>query len=255
MFIHFVLPASICIVSTAILVYLYTHSNWSAKQRMSTEIGFWNENITTALSEVNTHQSLLMSAALHSGIDARALGTNVMARRLLGVVPLRQEIQEMLGTSVDIGLAQMSVQSTQAVLRIVFAPTTEDSLLYYPHLPIVSAPLERDIEEKSIEHQFNPPQRYVLRDMYHEPRILLAAYRNTTPKELHTLLRQNTWFNVHIAALAMKQAQMRFLNEQNISESPTNSSKSASYLAFLSSEPEEVRTLAALLYQRDDMMP
>jgi hypothetical protein len=213
-------------------VRVYVQSNLSSKERMNTDVSLWNENIATALAEVNTRQSLLMGAGLVSGVDARALGASIMARRLVNIQPVQQEWREMLGKATHIGIAQISVQSTEAALRIVFAPTLEDSLLYYSRTSGGG-----------------------MQDTYQKVRTtLLSSYKNVCcqRENLHHILRTNEWMNIHIAALAMKQAQMRFLNEQALSSLPVSTMP---HLAYFSAEDEQIRPLAALLYQRDDLMP
>jgi hypothetical protein len=218
-------------------VRMYVQSNWSSEERMNTEVGRWNENIATALAEVNARQSLLMSAALVCGIDARALGAGIMARRLMNVQPVQQEVREILGSTTNIGFAQVSVQSTEAALRIVFTPSLEDSLLYYQHTG-----------ESSTQ------------DTYQTARTALAPlYQQTLQyrENLHHILRTNEWANAHIAALAMKQAQMRFLNEQAHSLEQTSFAMPSStpHYFYFSAEEDEVRQAALLLYLRDDVLP
>jgi hypothetical protein len=203
---------------------------------MDTHLGVWNENIETALAHVNTRQALLMSAAYTCGIDARALGASIMARRLVNVQPMRQEWNEMLGSAVNIGVAQVSVQSTEAALRVMFAPTVEDSILYYPR-----------------------SESGVYADMYTQARTVLAAYRMASSEELRQLLHNNEWFNIHVAGLATKQAMVRSQKEQEYAERkgeiPLQTPQALPHLAFLTQEREDIAQIAALLYQRGDMLP
>jgi hypothetical protein len=227
----------VCIILAVVIgVRVYSHSNWSAKERMNTQLEVWNENIETALAHVNTRQVLLMSAAYTCGVDARALGASIMARRLVGVQPVRQEWNEMLGNAVNLGVAHISVQSTEAALRVVFAPNMEDSLLYYPC-----------------------SEEGVYTDAYTQVRTVLSAYRTATSEQLQHLLKNNEWFNIHAAGLVTKQAMVRSVKEQEHSEHQgkilIQTPQTPPHLAFLTQEQEDVVQIALLLYQRGDMLP
>jgi hypothetical protein len=234
------LGAMICIVLAVVVgVRVYVHSNWSAEYRMNTQLDVWNENIETAMAHVNTRQALLMSAAYTCGIDARALGASIVARRLVDVQPVRQEWNEMLGTAVNLGVAQISVQSTEAALRVVFAPNMEDSLLYYP---------------RSEEGAYS--------DAYTQVRTALSAYRTATSEQIRHVLKNDEWFTIHAAGLIAKQAMVRCAKEQEFAEREgmlnhvaETAPLLAPQLAFLAQDREDVAHIATLLYKRGDMMP
>lgn len=224
---------------------VYFRSNWSSEQRMATSLSVWNENIETALAAVNTRQATVMGAAYTVGIDARALGASIMARRLIGVRPLVQEWREITGLAAEIGFAQVSVQSTEAVLRVVFSPTMEDSLLYYPRVP--TAPFS--------EHRFS--------DVYASSRKLLQPHYSASPEQIREALRRNEELNIHIAALALKQAQTRLAQEREYEKTGLHTKYASDYslqhaaptTVFAALESDEVRRVAALLYRRDDVLP
>jgi hypothetical protein len=232
--------AMMVIVLAVVGVHVYMHSNWSAKERMTVGISAWNENIETSLEHVNTRQAILMSAAHTCGIDARALGASIMARRLLEVQPVRQKWNEIFGTAVNIGVAHISVQSTEAAFRVVFAPTQEDSLLYYP----------------SPTHSVNDG---VYQDVYANIRLTLAPYRMLTSEQMQEALQHNEYFNIHAAGLIMKQAIVRSVKEREYAERQgqilIQTPQTQPQLAFLTQEREDVAQIAALLYQRGDMLP
>ncbi len=241
---------------------VYVQSNWSAlpEERITTDLSVWNENISTALAHVNAHQSLIMNAALTCNVDARALGAGILARRLLNVQPLVQDYKEIAGTAHHIGFAQVSVQSTEAVLRVIFAPNADDKLTYYPHS--VEDFLRMNSASTLALSTQEPPSNKQSRHFYAEAQRTLTPFRTATREQVRTALQHDDSFSILIAAVQMKQAQTRFINERNNAEADlrrngvkTEPVAPSTPLAYFAEETEDVRYLAPFLYQRGDVLP
>lgn len=220
--------------------HIYVHSNLSTVQKISPEIGIMNENLESVVTTINAHQSAITQAAAMLQLDPRTLGAAIVVRRVFKAQPIVTEAREIAGLTDNVGLSQICVSSTEAAFRVVFAPTKEDSLLYY-----------------------EATQRF-----YDEIRIALQSYKHLRGEALKTALRKNTHLNLMAAALITKQAMVRFERE-NSPLALTNQTAIAGALYHdaadypfpndtpitTTAEARNFGALVALLYSRSDLMP
>jgi hypothetical protein len=99
--------------------HFYLHSNFSSPSRVSADVSAANENLESAVAAVNERQSALSEAARAVRLDGAGVGgrrycaPNAHARPCcLGFYGIYG------GRSPNVGLAQVCVGSTEAVLRI-----------------------------------------------------------------------------------------------------------------------------------------
>lgn len=228
-----------CIIALSCL-HIYLHSNLSTTQKISPEIGIMNENLESVVTKINAQQSAITQAASMLQLDPRTLGAAIVARRVFKAQPIVTEAREIAGLTENVGLSQICVSSTEAAFRVVFAPTKEDSLLYYA-------------------------RTYQL---YDEARTALQSYKHLRGEALKTALRENTYLNLVAAALLTKQAMVRFERE-NSPSALTNKTALAGTLYHdvadypfpndapitTTAEASNFGALVALLYSRSDLMP
>lgn len=221
-------------------LHVYLHSNLSTPHKISPEVGIMNENLESVVTKINSQQSAITQAASMLQLDPRTLGAAIVARRALKAQPILTEAREMAGLTDNVGLSQICVSSTEAAFRVVFAPTKEDSLLYY-------AKTQR---------------------LYDEARTALQTYKHLHGEALKTALRENTHLNLMAAALLTKQALVRFERE-NSPAILTNKTALAGALYHdaadypfpndipitTTTEASNFGALVALLYSRSDLMP
>ncbi|MCU0428003.1 MAG: hypothetical protein MUF71_20520 [Candidatus Kapabacteria bacterium] len=237
----FALPlvAAFLTVSLAGL-HIYLHSNLSTSQKISLEAGAMNENLESVVTKINAQQSAITQAASMVQLDPRAFGAAIAARRVLHTQPVLTEVRELAGLTENVGLSQICVSSTEAAFRVVFTPSREDSILYYPHKT----------------------------SCYDEARSALGSYKHLRGEALKTALRQNTHLNVLAAALLTKQALVRFEKEN----SPARMTNKAALTGALyhdaadfpfptdipittTADASNFGALVALLYSRSDLLP
>jgi hypothetical protein len=222
-------------------LHLYLRSNLSASERISTDVGLLHENLETALTVVNTQQSIITEAASTLHLDPRALGAAIVARRALKTQPILTETRALAGLTENVGFAHICVSSTEAAFRVVFAPSAADSLLYY--LPA--------------------------KTLYDEARTALAPYRSLHGHDLRNALQQNPQLNILAAALVLKQALVRFERENALSITPLSATALAGALYHdaadypfpndtpitTTQEADNFGQLVSLIYTRSDLMP
>ena len=222
-------------------LHVYLRSNLSASERISTDAGLLHENLETALTVVNTQQSIITNAASTLHLDPRALGAAIVTRRTLTTQPILTETRALAGLTENIGFAHICVSSTEAAFRVVFAPSATDSLLYYPSS----------------------------QSLYDEARTALTPYRYLHGHDLKNALQHNTQFNILAAALILKQALVRFEKENSLSSSPLSTTTLAGALYHdvadypfpndtpitTTQEADNFGRLVSLIYTRSDLMP
>jgi hypothetical protein len=230
------------VVVGALMFRVALRSNFSAEYRMSTGISNFHENVETAITTVNQHQSSQMNAAVMLDLDARVLGAVIAARRVLYHRPLVDDAAEHVGMAKRIGIAQITVHSTEAALRILFAPSAEERLLYAFH-----ALADTVITNSALQAYF-------------------TQYRSLDVSQFRSLLCRDAEFNIFAAALILKQAMTRYENETGV-RVPHNASVAAQLFdeantvlgggMFVENSPAtaESGTIAALLYTRSDVLP
>ena len=189
------------------------------------------EKYEVVLNDINENQTLIIDIAQKYDLNPRVLGVSIFAERAINYVPIFEDVLSFIFGS-SVGFAQVNVSSLVYYVRIINAPTHEDSVYY-----IIGN-----------ENKYN-----YLRKIF----IDVGKMRYW---ELKYRLSTNKQFNVECAAFLLKLAITRYKNTKNGFDITNNPSISATlyHIKFpkrIAGKPDNFGLFAQRVYVDSQFIP